>query len=316
MGCWNKTCGLSNLHIKHGDEVYVFVLEENTDKTERCYSTAFWRPVLLPFVSKYNDYGGGEESSGAGFQLIMDSVANQLTEMGEGKNKYHDIPVKKEGFGEEQFFEAVHEHRLFTTNYRGGQSVIDFVMMRKDVVDHILENRVIEKYVGEGHGTSGYGSSYITYKFEDILKDLPEFMDKLDTIADREAATRNPELIEALMGVMSSGGLGVFGYNHSNKVNAWLRGDTYRYSSIVSAQSTVLDLLKNGNRADAESLVIDLLKGYYINGFMEYTRKNWGPAGHEGSQGEDPDGYRVLISAMTHVLDVEKTEWDAENGED
>jgi hypothetical protein len=162
MGCWNKTCGLSNLHIIAGTDVYVFVLEENTDKTDRCYSTAFWRPLLLPFTSKYNDYGGGEESGGPGFQLIMDSIAKELTEMEVGDNEYHDIAVKKEGFGEEQFFESVHEHRLFKKSYYGDKQVIDFVMMRKDIVDYILENRVIERYVGEGKGTTGYSNSYIS----------------------------------------------------------------------------------------------------------------------------------------------------------
>ena len=316
MGCWNKTCGLSNLHITAGTDVYVFVLEENTDKTDRCYSTAFWRPLLLPFTSKYNDYGGGEESSGVCFQFIMDSIAKELTEMEVGDNEYHDIAVKKEGFGEEQFFESVHEHRLFKKSYYGDKQVIDFVMMRKDIVDYILENRVIEQYVGEGKGTTGYSNSYISYKFEDILKDLPEFMDKIDSVSDQEAASKNPDLAEALMELRYARGLDIFGYEHPNKVSKWLSGDGYRYSSIIREQDVLLSLLKDGKRAEAELLVIDLLKGHYIDAYMEATRKNWAPGGHEGSQSQETDEYRLLIKAMTNVLDVEKAEWDAENIED
>lgn len=44
MGCWNKTCGLSKLHVYAGDPVYVFVLEQNLNH-DRCYATAFWSPV-------------------------------------------------------------------------------------------------------------------------------------------------------------------------------------------------------------------------------------------------------------------------------
>ena len=29
MGCWNKTCGISNLFIEAGEKVYVFALEQN-----------------------------------------------------------------------------------------------------------------------------------------------------------------------------------------------------------------------------------------------------------------------------------------------
>lgn len=28
MGCWNKTCGISNLFIEAGEKVYVFALEQ------------------------------------------------------------------------------------------------------------------------------------------------------------------------------------------------------------------------------------------------------------------------------------------------
>jgi hypothetical protein len=322
MGCWNKTCGLSNLHITSGDDVYVFVIEENTNKTERCYSTAFWAPLLLPFTSKYNDYGGGEESGGAGFQLIMDGVAKQLVEMDLGENQYHDIAVKKEGFGEEQFFEAVHEGRLFRTGRSYGSFqpvnvIIDFVMMRKDVVDYILENRVIEEYVGDGKGTTGWGNNYINYKFEDILKDIPEFIDKLSTMANPLAGDDTDfELKEALMELRFMRGLGIFDYKHPNKVSKWLRGDSYRYSSIVSEQDAVMSLLKDGKSAEAESLVTDLLKGHYIDAFMEATRKNWAPGGHEGSQSQEADEYRLLMKAMTSALDADDAYWKEVNGED
>jgi hypothetical protein len=314
MGCWNKTCGLSNLHIKHGDEVYVFVLEENTNKTDRCYSTSFWRPVLLPFMSKYNDYGGGEDSSGSGFRLIMDGIAEDLVEMEQGDNQYHDLPVKKEGFGEEQFFEAVHEYRLFKTDYYGRNAVIDFVMMRKDIVDHILENRVIEQYVGEGKGTSGYSNSYIHYKFEDILKDMPEFLDEIVKLTT--PLTGEDALNRMSARMMMRGFSGVFDYDHTNRVSKWVRSDDYRFSSIVDVSEQVTELLKSGNRTEAEALLTEYLKGQYINGFMEATRKNWAPGGHEGSQAQDADGYRNLINAMTHALDVEKAEWDAENSDE
>lgn len=308
MGCWNKTCGLSNLHITAGDDVYVFVLEENTDKTDRCYSTAFWNPLLLPFTSKYNDYGGGEESSGPGFQLIMDGVAKQLIEMEVGENQYHDIAVKKEGFGEEQFFDAVHENRLFSKSHRKEDGrAVDFVMMRKDVVDYILENRVIKSYVGDGKGTGGWGNNYINYKFEDILKDIPEFLDKIAPMADPAAAeSKDPELVAALMELRFLRGMGnLFEYKHPNKVAAWLRGDDYRFSKIVNVQDAVISLLKEDRRTEAELLLTDMLKGKFIDSFMEVTRKNWAPGGHEGSQCQEADEYRLLMKAMTAALDAD-----------
>src|SRR5574343_510783 len=143
MGCWNKTCGLTNLHITGDTEVYVFILEalDNTRKS-KCYTTAFYKPLLLPFTSVYNEYGGGKLSSGLPFQLIMDSIKEKLQEVPLGDNQYHDIEVSKEKWGEELFFDAVHEDRLKLTT----GSHIDFVMFRKDVVDHILDKWYTDEY--------------------------------------------------------------------------------------------------------------------------------------------------------------------------
>lgn len=75
MGCWYKTCGLSNLHIPAGTPVYVFVLERRGNGiSDACYSTSMFAPLLLPFESEYNDYGGGENSKGVGFPYIMQAL--------------------------------------------------------------------------------------------------------------------------------------------------------------------------------------------------------------------------------------------------
>lgn len=88
MGCWNKTCGLSNLHIFGSDPVYVFVLESERDDSN-CYTTSLFKPLLLPFESEYNDYGGGEDSGVPAFDLIMTSLKDQLVELEIGDNQYH-----------------------------------------------------------------------------------------------------------------------------------------------------------------------------------------------------------------------------------
>ena len=182
MGCWNATCGISNLHIKANDEVYVFVLEQVKNVDSLCYSTAFYKPLLLPFYAKYNDYGDGEECSGPALPIIMDSIKQQLIEMEVGENQYHDIEVKRDEFNEELFFEAIHENRLSIKGYRG-ETRLDMIMMRKDIIDHVFENWVQRDYVGGGKGTCGYDNAYIQYKFQDILNDIPAFIERILDIA-------------------------------------------------------------------------------------------------------------------------------------
>lgn len=313
MGCWNKTCGLSNLHITAGTEAYVFILEPNKDSSDRCYSTHLFSPLLLPFVTEYNDYGGGENSSGPGFPVIMEAIKENLHEIELGDNKYHDIAVKKDAFNEELFFEAVHEGRLFRKGHYSDPVKLEYVMFRKDIVDHILENRVIEKYVGNGKGTGGYGNSYVYYKFADIVADiLPMLQEICELLEDGNESTK----FKIIGGIEY-----LFKYDHPNLAAQWLRGDNYRFSRLVDMKYAFSQLFADNTPTleqvlAIEKLLIEYLKGLFIDSFMEATRKSWIPGGHEGSQSAEIAEYRLLIGAMTTALDAEEAYWKEMNGEE
>lgn len=315
MGSWNKTCGLSNLHIIAGTDVYVFVLERNKDMDERCYSTAFYSPLLLPFYSKYNDYGGGEESSGVGLPFILDGLKDRLVEFGVGENEYHDVAVKKADFNEELFFDAVHEDRLRVKTYKG-DTAVEFVMFRKAVADDILDNWCREKYVGEGKGTTGYSNNYITYKFADVLADLPEFLDKLETLLKVGYSYDDPTVITPSLRLRMLGGLSeVFEWRHPNKVSWYMVRDNYRYSQLVNVHELIIESVANGDRMLAEQLMTDHLKAVYLDSFMHEVRKVWIPGAHEGSQTQEHVGYHALIGAMTRALEVERKSWEEDDEE-
>lgn len=284
------------------------MLEENLNKTDRCYTTAFWNPLLLPFNSVYNDYGGGENSSGPAFPIIMSEVAKLLIERGVGENKYHDIAVKRDGFGEEEFFDSVHEHRLqFIDDYSQAPQLVDFVMFRKDVVDDILKHWTQEEYVGEGKGDCGYDNNYRKVTFDRVLADMPEFFEKLCAVVTL-AGTDEPEAVVAELMLLRQFD-GLFSRDSKNLVAQYLRRDNYRYSKI-SPSTVIIDLLKEGNKADAETLLVELLKGSYLDSFMDSTRKVWMPGAHEGSQSCSLNGYEALTGAINRAVAIEKAEYE------
>ena len=307
MGSWYKTCGLSNLHITPGTPVYVFVMEETRDNSD-CYTTSLFRPVLLPFESKYNDYGGGEDSSGIAFELVMNGVKRELVEMEVGENQYHDIAVKRDEFDEEMFFDAAHENRLFCSR-SSGNVPITFTMFRKDIVDYILENREIEEYVGGGNGTCGWNNNYIRYKFKDIAADVRSLLNEatalLDSMDEEERAFKSFSGFEYL-----------FQYGHPNKAYKMMCGDSYRYSRIVDMRTVISRALSIGTMEainKLEAILVEYLKGLFIDSFMHAARKTWIPGGHEGSQSQSGSALRLLCSATVDVLDKEKAEWEEEN---
>lgn len=289
MGCWNKTCGLSNLHINSGDPVYVFVLEKNKAEDERCHTSAFFKPLLLPFQSIYDDYGGGEDSSGVALPHIMNAIKDNLIELELGKNEYHDIEVKKDEFDIDLFFEAAHEHRLLIKD-----NYLDFVMFRKDIVDYILDNRVIQDYVGEG-GTCGYLNHYIEYKFNDILLDIPEYIEKVKEKIDKNLLFLGSDSV-------------IFKYNHLNKVAKFIRRIDSTYCKVLDILELIYDLIKQDKIEEATQLITEHLKANFIDNYMSSVRRVWIPGAHEGSQSNDPYGYRLLNSAINTILDTEEEE--------
>jgi hypothetical protein len=301
MGSWYKTCGISKLHIRDYDEVMVFVLEQNRDLTDRCYSTAFWKPLMMPFYSKYGDYGRGQDDSGACLPYVMAGIKKELVETEEGENKYHDIAVKRDKFDIELFYEAVHENRLFKAVNWGGvdQVPLDFVMIRKDIADDILTNFHREVYVGGGKGDCGYENNYRKVTFAGILEDLPAYMEELTKmIKDDEDHM-----------FLFRDGLDILEYGHPNRVNAWMRGDNYRFCQVVRVKHVIEELIKEDKIDEATAIIVDFLKAKYIDCFMEVTRSNWAPGGHEGSQNNEHHGYRVLARAINCALEREKQEY-------
>ena len=101
MGCWNKTCGLSNLYINDNESVYTFVLVQNDD-VSRCYNTSFYTPVLVPFECTYNDYGSGENVSGT---VLAPLLAAMLEKCRDNDEVIDELNI-------DQFFELVHDNEI------------------------------------------------------------------------------------------------------------------------------------------------------------------------------------------------------------
>jgi hypothetical protein len=310
MGCWNKTCGLSNLHITAGTPVYTFVLEYRTLPVDDfCYSTSLFRPLLLPFVCEYDDYGGGENSSGLSFQLIMNSIKRDLVEVPLGDNQYHDIAVTREEFGERLFFESVHEGRLqIKSPYSAEPTNLTFTMFRKDVVDSILERQVMQRYVGGGKGTCGWDNNYVRYRFSDVIADIPRLLEDVQS-----------KLIEdshrgLLMGLRS-----LMGSDYDNLTLDYLtENNSYRYSSIVNISSLMRDGFENGSPVAMQRLqevLTEYIRGVVIDQFMHRARKTWIPGGHEGSQSTSSGALRLLSEVTLWAIDRERAEWLEANGE-
>ena len=294
MGCWNKTCALSNLHIHAGDPVYVFLIEQKGFNDYHCYSTHLYSPVPIPFYSHYDDYGRGENNSGAALPVIINSLKKVLIEKELGENEYHDLEVKRDTLSEDNLFEIMKEGRLFVKNkYRNinsnlpEENKVDFVMMRKDVVDSILANFKPE-YWDKDYKTIKIG-------FDEIIEDV-DFA--IEHIQERCLDLYLPHVLE----------------DRGSKMASFIRFfdpiSLAGTSRIVPIMEIFSDLVKTGETTLAKEFLIDALKGAFIANFMELTRRSWIPQCGEGSQNIDVSGHKILAQTVLNIIEKEETEME------
>lgn len=301
MGCWNQTCGISNLHILEGQEVVVFAMvENNTSDNNLCYATGYYSPIMMPFYSKYGGYGGGEDSSGVGLSLVMQMIKDHLVELPVGENESHDIAVSRDEFGEELFWEAIHEQRLIVGYpYPTDRRHVGMMMVRKDVLDYIAENF---QYNQNTDTMRLYTSDKVQYTFKDVLAQLPALINILmQDVSEEEQWNR-----------LIRGHLNFVG-DVSPLAVRWLNeADTYRYA-IFRVRDAIARYVAS---KDADGL-LDVLTAHLtavsVDNFLESTRKLWIPQGGAGSQDQDDYQYRVLVDATVNALNEEARRWDNEN---
>lgn len=326
MGCWNKTCGLTRLHIYAGTEVYVFPLLRNPyNNSERCYVTAFWQPILVPFIAKYNDYGGGDECKGEAVTFIIDQLKKQVADSDGSCNRERDSPFDRTTFDVDAFFEAVWQRNLYINDpARGATAVrqVDFVMMRKDATDAMLNEYVHEVYVGASEGTSGYNNSYVRITHQQVLNEINPLFDALCNIVKM---LEHDEIRLWRFNIDSwleqaynyTYGEGAHAKNHvvSMICRTYEWCGTYRYPLKREAMKSVVELIESGELERARDLFTSVIIGQSVDAMLDITRGQWAPAGHEGSQSTDIRGYKALIAAINHAIEKDKQRFGNDDDE-
>lgn len=254
MGCWNKTCGITGLPILSGTPVYLFVLEQVWFH-QRSYTTSFWRPVILNSKCVYDDYGGGED---------WDRALPKI--------------VEKFEIDEEKFFDRVNRGKLTSySDVHHRDIAIDFVMIRADVVDEILDTGVSYDASGKQQNT-----------YHEMLAELP-------AVAAKMVQLTNSKNLKIDSLVAKLGTKTVLG-----DLLEWIN---FEFSTIIRLRELCTD------ESTCEEFLRSVLITHFVDHFMSMVRKQWFPAGHEGSQQGITDEYQRLITIMSNALNTCQSEY-------
>lgn len=304
MGCWNKTCGLTQLPIYHGDKVVTFLIVESPYQESMCYNNALWQLIPLPIYGEYNDYGWMEVDDGQDWKLEV------LQKWGEGR-LIRDKPYEKDSgyvrypdlkYSPFESFKALGDSmhgQVFSFNYRPAQKNcrIQHFMVHADTFEEMSKTFHMDSY----------------YKIppvskESFIKDYTDFVEELKNIngesnvvanelmeRQESGATLTPEEEQAIVAVI----LRRINHGYAQDVissflkkrypdveyewNIPTRGVLFRWFSSRSASSEgfiTSDFCNDAKDIPAKEAV----DGWFIDYLFMSLRKQFIPMGHEGSQ--------------------------------
>lgn len=261
MGCWNKTCGLSNLHITCGTPVYTFVLEHNSKPDLYYAHSGLYKPCLVSFNAIYDDYGGGEECTGDGLAYILDSISDDI-----------GYPLSIESF-----FSETHEETL-----KFQKNKLYHCMMRKDIVDDML---------------AWYRTDYRKISFADSVADIRAL---LNILIERY---QSDEFLTVSMDIESI-------KNNNAAMMLSSQANQFGFSRIVDVYSIIEDNLKSGDVYKLEGLLVDYIRGIFVNCMLDSTRKQWTPGSSMGSQSYSGDILIAMGESIKKAVEKEKEDYD------
>lgn len=324
MASWHKTCGLSNLHITSGTPVYVFVLEHDTEAGfDKCFTTGVCAPLLLPFTSEYNGYGGGVNSSGKILDIVLDSIRDHIVPVSGFMSD-----VNAASLNEQSFFEFVSTDSLkINRPYLQRPINVTFTMFRKDVVDHILETREVEYDLGINYKSYDFPERFTKIKFKDIVADVRPFIEQIasgfylpitdpensmlptvepDHFVRTDFSEGSPTEYRMMVDSVLSDVLYGYGQSRTNKLIRYLRTENTRFSLLVNMRELITTYIDENKLDQLEEILIEHVKATFIDDFMSSARKVWIPGGHEGNESYSSGALQLLGDAINKVIAKEE----------
>ncbi len=301
MGCWNATCGISQLPIRSGARVKVFLILQSEYAngicgSDSCYNSAYFRPWFLPVLAEYNDYGSIENIVPDWNSKFMLEQFQQWHSDKEVKILGDDAEINSPGIRKfktlDNVFDCVERGALQYKNHgqhfdkkkqawvnKGGYLKVGMFMVLETVFNELTTEA--KRSLDEG---SDY---YKEIHAEDKAKAIKAIADM------REAASlpTTPKL-EALREMRET--------IHSMYIDKFLGGLCEEHISLKHYKKVLMP----PNVLSIDDFFAKVEEMSYINIAMTYLRKLWIPQCGKGSQSESLSFNKALIVGMQKHIEM------------
>ena len=135
MGCWNETCGLTNLPIFSGEKTCAVIIEEMRPYNKSCLSAENWCPIGPAIWGNYSGYGyiediPDEEEVKAFYRQVMEKNGAKFVDKSMNSCTFDHL---------DGFFRDVQEGEIYCI-HDGTIHHLQVVLFSKDAVERAKKN--------------------------------------------------------------------------------------------------------------------------------------------------------------------------------
>jgi hypothetical protein len=313
MGCWNGTCGISNLPINAGDEVVAFLIgfysyNDNPSKSGYCYINDIATPLTLPIYGRYDDYGGIEDVEDTYVLEVMRRQFNlpdgtnvlewindrvERDEVTVEWNLFKDQEPRKVGVG----LWMVHRHIFDAFKEKAGS------WWTNDVKPYDLLKLDAKMFIG-----------WVQERDPELLKALSE-----ESIEDAQEHLPLTLRIDLWSFNNPRGEIGAVSYDNTFMLYGGFASCGYAGKSLLTRdffrvyQPIMIKAIAEQD-TDFQNQFVEDVAGYYcMESAMSSIRIGYNSHAGKGSQNNEYDDYEILIAAMQKVIKdrrKKEAEWD------
>ena len=299
MGCWNGTCGISQLPILTGQKVKAFLLlqseyAKNIRGSGVCYPTEYFRPWFFPVTAEYNDYGSIENiQTDWNSEYMLETFRKWLADgtvriLGHDEAEVNDPGIEKFEKLDDVFdcvergalvFKSIGEKLNAERTEMIPSEVelkIGIFMVVEDVFDGIVAESIRFMSLKENE-----------YYYIRDAKAREKALDAINKI--RQSKTATDEFTTSMCDMYADRFLGEgieehYAFKH------------YKTILYVPNKITVTEFMAKTDEVR------------HIGTAMAYLRKLWIPQAGQGSQSEELSFNKALIAAMTDHINAREAE--------
>jgi len=290
MGSWNGTCAVSNLHIPCTEEV-VGVLLTSSGNVGDCNSGPYgYHRVVPTFIEGvYDDYGRIEDIHGAMAPVLLGTIRSIVVPSQPKQNGITRVaPPENMSWLELQDMMPVELTAA-------GNPTLRLVMVRKDVMDEIVEQHTFTMYVD---GVSEVGYSSLMSDFDDVYTHMQSALRQMN---DDSTDVGLRFLLERTIFSIPN-----------NCLARLLDTDHPGENVILNPKEFLLELMVAEQPKDyVYGRVSEMIKMIILSSFMMGANRQWVVPGYAGQEG-DTDPHLLLsniIIEITEKIHAEMEEW-------